>query len=112
MIHHKDDNDDDDSYMFGVDNFLNDDDDSYMFGLDNFLNDKDEDTKLPAPSTLSAKDDDTTHVLPEHNINTIPPYMFGHNTNASSPDPKINQYVKKIRSHRRTKMIRSDYLPY
>ena len=109
LIHHEDDDDDDDDDDEDDDEDDDDDDDnkdddSCTFGFDSALDDEDDDTKSPAPSSPPSEEG--------HVIDTIPPYVCGHDTNASSPDPRINDYVKKIRSHRRTKAIRSEYLPY
>ena len=76
--------------------------------------DDDLDRKLPAP--ISSINNDTKPVQPGLGQNNytfvIPPGICGHDTNESPIDFSVLEYVKKIRSHRRTKAIKTDYLPY
>lgn len=77
-------------------------------------NDDDLDRKLPAPN--SSIDNDMKPVQPGVGQNNytfvIPPGICGHVTNDSPIDFCVLEYVTKIRSHRRTKVVKADYLAY
>ena len=76
--------------------------------------DDDLDRKLPAP--CSSIHNNTNPVQPHLGQNNytfvIPPGTCGHDTNESPIDFSVLEYVKKIQSHRRTKAVKTDYLPY